>query len=42
MVRDGEKGETEKKGQGQARGKLKLNPEWTSIKVRQGEEERRL
>lgn len=42
MVRDSEKGETEKKGQGQGRGKLKLNPEWTSIKVRQGEEERRL
>lgn len=41
-MRDSEKGETEKKGQGQARGKLKLNSEWTSIKVRQGEEERRL
>ena len=42
MVRDSEKGKTEKKGQGQGRGELKLNPEWTSMKVRQGEEEGRL
>lgn len=39
MVRDSEKGAMEKKGQGQVSDELKLNPEWTSMKVRQGEKE---